>query len=144
MGEIDLFARQLHASILLLVFALTGFGCAVRRVDFNDPITTQSLDFIRPGQTTLQHVVDRLGGPEDITVTSDQIVAEFRWSTTRSASLNLGYLFRLVSPISPSMTMSGTGINVERLLLICDERLLVRSYAFGKADEHAFFEFWPF
>lgn len=144
MGEIEFFMRQVQASILLFVFALTAFGCAVRRVDFNDPISTQSLAFIRPGETTLQHVVDRLGGPEDITLTSDQVVAEFQWSTTRSASLNLGYLFRLVSPISPSMTMSGTGINIERLILICDERLLVRSYAFGKADEHAFFEFWPF
>lgn len=130
--------------MLLVVVALTTVGCAVRRVDFNDPISTQSLAFIRPGETTLQHVVDRFGGPEDITVTSDQVIAEFKWSTTRSASLNLGYLFRLISPVSPSMTLSGTGINIERFLLICDERLVVRSYAFGKADEHAFFEFWPF
>ena len=123
---------------------MTILGCAVRRVDFNEPITAEGLQFIRPGQTTLQEVVDRLGAPEDIIVTSNHLIAEFKWSTTRSASLNLGYLFRFVSPVSPSMTMSGTGINIEHVLLTCDQQLNVRSYAFGKAHEHAFFEFWPF
>lgn len=131
---------------LLIVFLLCVglWGCAVRRVDFNTPITPEDLSFIRPGETTLHHVVDHLGAPEDITAMSDQIVAEFRWSTTRSASLNLGYLFRIVSPISPTMTLSGTGINVQRLLIICDDQLLVRSHTFGLTDEHAVVEFWPF
>lgn len=119
-------------------------GCAVRRVDFNTPIHAEALGFIQPGKTTLQQVVDRLGGPEDLNTASNEILAEFRWSTTRSASLNLGYLFRFFSPVSPSMTMSGTGIHIERLLITCDDQLVVRSYAFGKAGEHAFFEFWPF
>ena len=42
------------------------------------------------------------------------------------------------------MTLSGTGINIQRLLIICDDSLIVRSYAFGLTDEHALFEFWPF
>jgi len=144
MGEIDVGILRYPTAIILLLLSVATLGCAVRRVDFNDPIKPEGLVFIQPGGTTLQQVVDRLGGPEDLSITSQQVLAEFRWSTTRSASLNLGYLFRFVSPVSPSMTMSGTGINIERLLITCDERLVVRSYAFGKADEHAFFEFWPF
>jgi hypothetical protein len=136
--------HQFRSTIILLLVGFTALGCAVRRVDFNEPISAEGLRFIRPGETTLQHVVQHLGAPEDITIGSHHIIAEFKWSTTRSASLNLGYLFRFVSPVSPSMTMSGTGINIERLLLTCDDHLIVRSYAFGKADEHAFFEFWPF
>jgi len=143
-GEIDLSKFQSHIAAILLLLHLGTLGCAVRRVDFNEPITAEGLRFIRAGETTLHHVVEKFGGPEDLTVTSEYVIAEFRWSTTRSASLNLGYLFRIISPVSPSMTMSGTGINIERLLLICDHQLIVRSYAFGKADEHAFFEFWPF
>jgi len=131
-----------HAIILLI--SVLVMGCAVRRVDFNTPIHAEALGFIQPGKTTLQQVVDRLGGPEDLNTASNEILAEFRWSTTRSASLNLGYLFRFFSPVSPSMTMSGTGIHIERLLITCDDQLVVRSYAFGKAGEHAFFEFWPF
>ena len=133
-----------YLAAILLLLTLTSSGCAVRRVDFNNQIATDDLRFITPGTTTLQQVVDQIGSPEDIAVKANAIIAEFRWSTTRSASLNLGYLFRFVSPVSPSMTMSGTGINVERLLLTCDDQLLVQSYAFGKAKDHAFFEFWPF
>jgi hypothetical protein len=129
---------------VIFLLTLSVLGCAVRRVDFNEQITPEGLQFIQPGVTTLQQVVDRLGAPEDITHQTEQIIAEFNWSTTRSASLNLGYLFRVVSPVSPSMTLSGTGINIERVLLICDRHLIVQSYAFGKPDEHAFFEFWPF
>ncbi len=136
-----------HRSVrLLVVFLLCVglWGCAVRRVDYNTPITPEALSFIRAGETTLHQVVEQLGAPEDITAMSDQIVAEFKWSTTRSSSLNLGYLFRIVSPVAPTMTLSGTGINVQRLLIICDDQLLVRSYAFGLTDEHALVEFWPF
>jgi hypothetical protein len=131
---------------LLMVFMLCMglWSCAVRRVDFNTPITPEDLSFIRAGETTLHHVVHHLGAPEEITAVSDLLLAEFKWSTTRSSSLNLGYLFRAVSPVAPTMTLSGTGINIQRLLIICDDRLIVRSYAFGLTDEHAFFEFWPF
>ena len=119
-------------------------ACSVRRVNFNEPIAGEALGFIKPGETTLQDVVERLGAPEDITATSNQFIAEFKWSTARSSSLDLGHLFKLVSPVSPPLTLSGTGINIERFLVICDDQFIVRSYAFGKADEHAFFEFWPF
>lgn len=134
------YARLLMVAILCLGLS----GCAVRRVDFNTPIMPEDLSFIRAGETTLHHVVEHIGAPEEITAVSDQFLAEFKWSTTRSSSLNLGYLFRIVSPVAPTMTLSGTGINIQRLLIICDERLIVRSYAFGLTDEHALFEFWPF
>jgi hypothetical protein len=134
-----------YARLLMVVMLCMGvWGCAVRRVDFNTAIMPEDLAFIRTGETTLHHVVDRIGAPEEITALSDQFLAEFKWSTTRSSSLNLGYLFRIVSPVAPTMTLSGTGINIQRLIIICDDRLIVRSYAFGLTDEHAVFEFWPF
>lgn len=134
-----------YARLLMVGMLCMGvWGCAVRRVDFNTAIMPEDLAFIRTGETTLHHVVDRIGAPEEITALSDQFLAEFKWSTTRSSSLNLGYLFRIVSPVAPTMTLSGTGINIQRLLIICDDRLIVRSYAFGLTDEHAVFEFWPF
>ena len=131
---------------LLMVFILCMglWGCAVRRVDFNTPITPEDLSFITAGETTLHHVVDRIGAPEDITAVSDQLVAEFKWSTTRSSSLNLGHLFKIISPVSPPIRVSGTGINIQRLLVFCDKQLIVRSYALGLTDEHALVEFWPF
>ncbi|MBM4126839.1 MAG: hypothetical protein FJ247_05740 [Nitrospira sp.] len=132
-----------HA-VVALVLCLTISSCSVRRVNFNEPIAGDALTFIKTGETTLQEVVDRLGPPEEIVTTTGQFIAEFKWSTTRSSSLDFGHVFKIVSPVTPSMTLSGTGINVERFLVICDDRLIVRSYAFGKVDEHAFFEFWPF
>lgn len=127
----------------ILCFILVA-GCAVRRVVFNDPITTRDVEFVRPGETTLQEVVERIGTPENIVADTDQLVADFQWSTTRSASLNLGYLFRLISPVSPPLTLSGTGINIEHVQFFCDKNLVVQSYVFGKADQHALIEFWPF
>ncbi|MCP9452457.1 MAG: hypothetical protein NNA23_07205 [Nitrospira sp.] len=132
-------------TILLGIFCFVLFvGCAVRRVAFNDPITARELAFVRLGETTLQEVVERLGAPEDIALDADQLVADFQWSTTRSASLNLGYLFRLISPVSPTFTLSGTGINIEHVQFVCDKNLVVQSYLFGRADQHALIEFWPF
>ncbi|MCP9456448.1 MAG: hypothetical protein NNA18_10125 [Nitrospira sp.] len=111
---------------------------------FNDPITAQELEFVRLDKTTLHEVVERLGAPEDIVLDTDQLVAEFQWSTARSASLNLGYLFRLISPVSLPFTLSGTGINIERVQFVCDKNLVVHSYFFGRTDQHALIEFWPF
>lgn len=128
----------------LLIIGLTMLGCSVQRVNFNEPITQDKLSFIQAGETTLHQVVDQLGAPEEITTIADQLVAEFKWSSTRSASLNLGHLFKFISPVTPPMTMSGTGINIQRLQVLCDEQLIVRSYALGLTEEHALVEFWPF
>jgi len=143
-GSSSIMRARPTALLIVILLCIGMWGCAVRRVDFNTPITPEDLSFIRNGETTLHHVVDHIGAPEDITTISDQLVAEFKWSTTRSSSLNLGYLFRIVSPVAPTMTLSGTGTNIQRLLIICDDQLIVRSYAFGLTDEHALVEFWPF
>lgn len=131
-------------TIVVFILCITLAGCTIRRVNFNEPITEDRLSFISPGQTTLHHIVDQLGAPEDITPMSDQFVAEFKWSTTRSSSINFGHIFRIVSPVAPPMTLSGAGTNIQRLLIICDSQLIVRSYALGLTDEHAILEFWPF
>jgi hypothetical protein len=133
-----------HRLFLVIMLCVAVSGCAIHRVNFNTEIVPEDLSFVTAGETTLHSVVVRLGAPEDITSTADQLIAEYRWSTTRSSSLNLGYLFKIISPISPPMTLSGTGINIQRLLIICDDRLIVRSYAFGLTHEHALVEFWPF
>ena len=131
-------------AIVAFILCITLVGCTVRRVNFNEVITQDRLSFIRPGETTLQHVVSRLGAPEDITPMSNQLVAEFKWSTTRSSSINFGHIFRIISPVAPPMTLSGTGTNIQRLLIICDSQLVVHSYTLGLTDEHAVIEFWPF
>ena len=133
--------------LLIVVLLVTGGlldSCSLRRVNFNEPITQESLSFIQVGHTSLHEVVERLGPPEDIAIGSTELIAEFKWSTTRSASLDLGYLFKLFSPVSPPVTLSGTGINIEHLLVICDGQFVVRSYALGPTDKHALIEFWPF
>ncbi len=133
-----------YRSVVLLILCTTLVACTVERVNFNEPITQDRLSFIRPGETTLHHVVGHIGAPEDITAVGDQLVVEFKWSTTRSSSLNLGHLFKIISPISPPIRLSGTGINIQRLVVICDGQLIVRSYALDLTEEHALLEFWPF
>jgi len=137
-------SRKYVLAMVLLVTCSLLDSCSLRRVNFNEPITQESLSFIQVGHTSLHEVVERLGPPEDIAIGSTELIAEFKWSTTRSASLDLGYLFKLFSPVSPPVTLSGTGINIERLLVTCDGQLVVRSYALGPTDKHALIEFWPF
>ncbi len=138
------FLSVMTTALLGILCFILLLGCAVRRVAFNDPITAREVAFVRLGETTLQEVVEQLGAPEDIALDADQLVAEFQWSTARSASLNLGYLFRLISPVSPTFTLSGTGINIEHVQFVCDKNWVVQSYFFGRADQHALIEFWPF
>lgn len=137
-------SRKYLLTVLLLVTYGLVTSCSLRRVNYNEPITQERLSFIQAGHTTLHQVVERLGAPEDLIITRSELIAEFKWSTTRSASLDLGHLFKLFSPVSPPITLSGTGINIERLLVICDGQLVVRSYALGPTDQHALIEFWPF
>ena len=136
-------ARSIHP-VLALIIGLTMLGCSVQRFNFNEAIEQEKLSFIHPGGTTLHQVVHQLGAPEEITIVANQLIVEYKWSTTRSSSLNLGHLFRIVSPVAPPLTMSGTGINIQRLVVICDGQLIVRSYALGLTEEHAVVEFWPF
>ncbi len=128
-----------------LGLALLLTGCTVRRVVFNDVVTTEQVNFIRIGQTTILELADHIGAPDEVTESEFGVVALYNWSDTKSAALDFGALARLVLPYAPTMTLNKTGITPEQFQVVFDPQWTVRAYGFSRrtTDEPVVW-FWPF
>ena len=120
-------------------------GCSVRRIVFNDALTSEQVNFIRIGHTTIRELVDHIGAPDDVSESEFGVVALYYWSDTKSASLDFGALTRLFLPYSPAMTLRKTGITPEQLQVVFDPQWTVRAYGFSqRAKDEPIVWFWPF
>lgn len=127
----------------LCLFLCTG--CSVRRVVFNDVVTSEQVNFIRIGETTIQELVDRIGAPDDVSESEFGVVALYNWSDTKSSSLDFGAITRLFLPYSPSLTLRNTGITPEQLQVVFDPQWTVRAYGFSRrTTDEPIIWFWPF
>ena len=129
-----------------LCILLLCAGCTVRRVVFNDVVTTEQVNFIRVGQTTLLELADHIGAPDDVTESDFGVVALYYWSDTKSAALDFGAIPRLFfGPYAPTMTLNKTGVTPEQLQVVFDPQWTVRAYGFSRrtTDEPVVW-FWPF
>lgn len=129
----------------ILCLLLLCAGCSVRRVVFNDVVTSEQVNFIRIGQTTIRELADHIGAPDEITESEFGVVALYNWSDTKSAALDFGALARLVLPYAPTMTLNKTGITPEQFQVVFDPQWTVRAYGFSRrtTDEPVVW-FWPF
>ncbi|MDZ4732310.1 MAG: hypothetical protein SGJ16_01805 [Nitrospirota bacterium] len=128
-----------------LGLTLLWTGCTVRRVVFNDVVTTEQVNFIRVGQTTILELADHIGAPDEVIESEFGVVALYNWSDTKSAALDFGALARLVLPYAPTMTLNKTGITPEQFQVVFDPQWTVRAYGFSRrtTDEPVVW-FWPF
>lgn len=126
---------------ILLLFA----GCSVRRVVFNDIVTSEQVNFIRVGETTMREMVDHIGAPDDMTESKAGTVALYNWSDTKSAAMDFSALTRLFLPYAPTMTLNKTGITPEQFQVVFDHQWTVHAYGFSRrtTDEPVLW-FWPF
>jgi len=128
-----------------LGLTLLWTGCTVRRVVFNDVVTTEQVNFIRVGQTTLPELVDHIGAPDEVTESDFGFVALYNWSDTKSAALDFGAIPRLFLPYAPTMTLTKTGITPEQFQVVFDPQWTVRAYGFSRrATDEPVVWFWPF
>ncbi len=138
--------------IKLIVGALCIFllcaGCTVRRAKLNDVITSEQVNFVRVGQTTIRELADHIGAPDEVTESDFGFVALYYWSDTKSASVDFGAITRLFlpySPISPRMALSKTGVKPEQFQVVFDPQWTVRAYGFSRrAKDEPVIWFWPF
>ena len=129
-----------------LCLLLLCAGCTVRRVVFNDVVTSEQVKFIRIGQTTMLELADHIGAPDEVTESEFGVVALYYWSDTKSAALDFGTIPRLFfGPFVPTMTLTKTGITPEQLQVVFDPQWTVRAYVFSRrtTDEPVVW-FWPF
>jgi outer membrane protein assembly factor BamE (lipoprotein component of BamABCDE complex) len=143
----DVVAR-LH-SIRLIVGALCIVflcaGCTVRRAKLNDVITSEQVNFVRVGQTTIRELADHIGSPDEIAESDFGFVALYYWSDTKSAALDFGAIGRLFLPYSPTMALSKTGVTPEQFQVVFDPQWTVRAYGFSRrATDEPVIWFWPF
>ena len=112
----------------------------------NDVVTTEQVNFIRVGETTLVELADHIGAPDEVTESDFGVVALYYWSDTKSAGLDFGAIPRLFfGPFIPTMTLTKTGITPEQFQVVFDPQWTVRAYGFSRrtTDEPVVW-FWPF
>jgi hypothetical protein len=128
-----------------LGLTLLWTGCTVRRVVFNDVVTSEQVNFIRIGQTTILELTDHIGAPDEVTESEFGVVALYNWSDTKSAALDFGALPRLFLPYAPTMTLNKTGITPEQFQVVFDPQWTVRAYGFSRRiTDGPVVWFWPF
>jgi hypothetical protein len=128
-----------------LCILLLCAGCTVRRVVLNDVVTTEQVNFIRVGETTLVELADHIGAPDEVTESDFGFVALYYWSDTKSAGVDFGAIPRLFLPYAPTMTLNKTGVTPEQFQVVFDPQWTVRAYGFSRrtTDETVVW-FWPF
>ncbi len=128
-----------------LCILLLCAGCTVRRVVLNDVVTTEQINFIRVGETTLVELADHIGAPDEVTESDFGFVALYYWSDTKSAGVDFGAIPRLFLPYAPTMTLNKTGVTPEQFQVVFDPQWTVRAYGFSRrtTDETVVW-FWPF
>jgi hypothetical protein len=128
-----------------LCLLLLGTGCSIRRIVYNETITSDQIQFIQAGLTTMPDVFERLGAPDEIAETESGVVAHYDWSDTKSAAVDFGTLGKLFLPYSPTMTLSKIGIAPERFIVVFDPQWTVRAYGFARwPKDDPVIWFWPF
>ena len=129
----------------MLSILLLYTGCSVRRVVFNDVVTSEQVSFIRLGETTMHALADHIGAPDEVTESEFGVVALYNWSDTKSAALDFGALARLILPYAPTMTLNKTGITPEQFQVVFDPQWTVRAYGFSRrTTDEPIVWFWPF
>ena len=138
-------SRSITVAIVALCTILLGTGCSIRRVVYNETITTGQVQFIQTGHTTLLDVVGKLGAPDEITESDTGMVALYNWSDAKSSAIDFGALAGRFIPFSPPLTLTRTGIMPEQFLVVFDPQWTVRAYGFSRwPKEDPLVWFWPF
>ncbi|HEU5406999.1 MAG TPA: hypothetical protein VFU48_04495, partial [Nitrospira sp.] len=74
-------------------------------------ISTEDVIFIVPGKTDISEVIERLGAPNEIFSSKDEIVTRYYFADGRYFKANYGWGFRFLIPVfAPDLDLGGGGI----------------------------------
>ncbi len=130
------------AAVLLVMTALSA--CSFRRLTINEPLTQEDVAFVKPGQTTMDEVVERLGAPDELTGTKRLTVFRYVFVNAKSFSISPGWIARFWLPVSPPMTFGRTATGTSAFQVTFDQEWVVQSVAFSDAAKHTAFNPSPF
>lgn len=77
---------------LVAALALTGCGpISWTRVTLNRPLQPKDVAFIKPGETNLNEVIERLGAPNELSAAPDGMVANYYYYDSRRFDVDFGW-----------------------------------------------------
>lgn len=85
----------------VVLIAQWGAGCDFRRVVVNDPISSETLQRLKPGEHALNDIVQALGAPDEIDAKTKGMVLRYRHGDSTTMRVNVGWLFRIFLPVAP-------------------------------------------
>lgn len=130
--------------VAALLVMSTLSSCTIRRITINEPITQEDVVFVKPGETTLDEVVARLGAPDELTGTQSLAIFRYHFGSTKTFRINLGWIARFWSPVSPMLTFGRLAAGTDALQITFDREWVVRSVAFSDNARTTDFNPWPF
>lgn len=129
----------------LVIVGLSGCGFAtVARLSINDPIRSEDVTFIVPGQTKLAEVVRQLGAPDDLVGVDGGAAALYHFRDAKYTRVNFGWPARFWLTVSPDFILAAGGLGTDVFEVVFDSRWVVRAYAFAEQTSNARFNPWPF
>lgn len=136
---------------LVLVLAFTSLnGCSRgpvtwQRVTLNQTISSEDVSFIVPGKTDISTVVERLGAPNTILSSENEIVTRYYFTDGKYFKANYGWGLRFIVPFfTPDLDLGGGGIGTDVFQITYDEDWVVRDHAFASHSHSSEFLVWPF
>lgn len=140
--------RRPRAACALIALALAGCGpIGWTRVSVNRPLAPAQIAFIVPGTTSWDEVTQRLGAPDGLAATTDGTVIDYRYSDSKSFSVDFGWPLNFVSPISyfpHELVLGGQGIGLRTFEVAFDARGVVAHAGFLRGEGAAEYKVWPF
>lgn len=128
---------------LMLIALLLG-ACDFRKVVVNDPLLPQDVEFIVPGSTSMFEVVERLGAPDEISGTSNQLLFRYQFKTTKFFRFDFGVLLRIWTPITPPMSWGNGNAGTDAFWVAFDSHWQATTLHFTFSENTKKVSFWPF
>lgn len=130
---------------LVVVLCLGSLNaCDFRRMVVNQPMVSEAVETLRPGESTMREVVEVLGPPDSISDKREGMVFQYRYGDTKVLRINFGWLFRFFIPVTPSMNL-GRGEGVTQIIHVgLDDENKFEHYVIQGPPEPPSFSFWPF
>ena len=132
------------SGVLIVLLVLALWGCEFRRVVVNDPLITESLKELVPGQSSFHDVTQTLGAPDEIEEGSAGMVFRYRYGDSKTMRINFGWIFRLFLPLAPAMNLGrGEGVTYVLHVAMRPDMTFDHSVIQPPPDPPRFW-FWPF
>jgi len=128
----------------MALIALWGTGCDFRRIVVNDPISPETLQRLKPGEDSLNDIVQALGAPDAIDEKTKGMVLRYRYGDSKTMRVNFGWLFRILLPVVPPMNLGRAEGATHVLHVAMNEDGIFDHYFVQDPPASPRFWFWPF